>query len=306
MKIATQTGVIDRAYGAAVTIKMIADAGFEAMDYSLTGKAIPWNEGIFTDPFGAEFIAYFKSAAKAVTDHGIEICQTHAPYCRPFCCDPDAYTKVLQQTIRAVYATAYMNCPYIVVHPILHPDFNNGQNREQGILANLKYFNALAPALKDTGVIMCIENLYWGELNKPKIANACSDAEQLGEVIDTLKQMHGPYFAACLDTGHAVISGNDPSQMLRALGNRVCTLHLHDTYGIFDDHLLPGKGVINWQEFMQTLTEIGYKGTFNFEVDTYLEDFAKDIYNKAVMEDAIKLLYTVGRSMLKMTEKGLQ
>lgn len=43
-------------------------------------------------------------------------------------------------------------------------------------------------------------------------------------------------------------------------------LHLHDNYGTRDDHSMPYFGTIDWDEIMRALRDIGYEGTFNYEV----------------------------------------
>ena len=280
---------------------MLADAGFEAIDYPLyMPKVTPWDEGFFKNPFDAAFKTHFKDTAKVVANHGLALYQSHAPYLYPNRSDPKEYAILLEKVIRSIYASGYMDCPNIVAHPVLHPDFHNGQNREQAIRANLEFFGAMAPALKDTGVTMCIENLFWGDPDQSKTSNACSDAGQLSCLIDTLNDLHGPHYAACLDTGHAAVSGNDPCRMVRELGQRVRVLHLQDNLGVMDDHLIPGAGVVRWDDFLQGLRESGYSGTFNFEV--YFNAYEKDTYNKAVHLEACRLLYAVGRSMTEIVE----
>ena len=213
MKVSMGSKALIGLYGIEGGIKMLADAGFEAVDYPLYAETItPWNESFFRDPSIKEFGDHFRCTAKVIADHGLELFQSHAPYCYTNCSAPEEYAVNLQQTIQAIYASGYMECPNIVAHPVLHPDFHNGQNRERAIRTNLEFFGKMAPALKDTGVTMCIENLFWGERGKPKIANACSDADQLITLVDALNDQYGPHYAVCLDTGHAVVSGNDPSQ----------------------------------------------------------------------------------------------
>ena len=306
MKTSIQHSVLGKNASLEENLKLIAEAGFEAVDLSITGNMLPWEEGIFTTPFSSEFAEHFKNVAATIADNGLELYQTHAPYCRPFQCDANSYATVLQQTIRAVYATAYMNCKYIIAHPVIHPDFNYGNNREQGIQANLKYFSAIVPALKDTGVIMCIENLYWGEVGQGKVSNACSSAEQLSEVIDTLNKTYGPYFAACLDTGHAVAAGQDPLEMLQMLGSRTRALHLHETWGLLDDHLFPGTtGNIDWEAFCKVLSEIGYDGAVTLEVIFYPENsFTKVASYEDYCKATLKMLSDVAHSLVETAKKN--
>lgn len=288
-------------YGVEGGIKLLADAGFEAVDYPLYMAAItPWDEGFFKDPFDPDFKKYFKDTAEVIARHGMELYQSHAPYLYPNRSDPKEYAMLLEKVIRSIYASGYMDCPNTVTHPVLHPDFHNGQNRERAIRTNVEFFGAMVPALKETGVTMCIENLFWGDRDQPKTANACSDGGQLACLIDTLNDLYGPHFAACLDTGHAAVSGNDPCRMIRELGHRVRVLHLQDNKGVMDDHMMPGMGVVNWPEFLSAMREIGYSGTFNFEV--YFNDYEKDIYNKAVHQAACELLCHIGRSLADIVE----
>lgn len=298
MLLSTQTGVTDRAFGEAESYRIIAEAGFKGIDFLLSEKAIPWNESFFADVNSKEFKEFFTKKRELAGAYGFKIVQTHAPYRRPFQFDKEGYEMVLGQCERAIYATALLESPYIVAHPVTHPDFNNGQNHEKGVDANVRFFSKLVPSLKETGVKICIENLYVGEVESAKTPNICSDGESLAEVIDVLNATHGECFAACLDTGHALISGNDPTKVLKALGKRVATLHIHDSYGTFDDHLSPGYGIIDWKAFLKALGEIGYEGAFNFEADNYYYNFLKPYFDKTVMQDAMKLLYTTGVSMI--------
>jgi sugar phosphate isomerase/epimerase len=57
----------------------------------------------------------------------------------------------------------------------------------------------------------------------------------------------------------------DLPQIVRALGDRLVTLHLSDYDGVDEKHELPGRGVVDWKEFMQALRDIDYSGPFNYE-----------------------------------------
>ena len=199
-----------------------------------------------------------------------------------------------------------MEIPYIVAHPVLHADFCNGQNRERGIQTTIDHFSAMVPALKATGVTMCIENLFF-TVGKglPKATNICSDSNDLCTVIDTLNNMHGPHFAACVDTGHAVIAHQDPCQLLKALGHRTKTLHIQDNRGLLDNHLLPTQGIIHWKDVARTLGEVGYRGTFNFEVTPFFTNLSEEIYPQDSFLHACRFLYSIGRSLADISENTI-
>jgi len=300
MKISTQFGAYKKRFGHEVSIKMLADAGFESCDFSLTDNMYNWNDHQLADEKSPEFKTFFENILNIAKKNNIEIGMTHAPYCMVFRSNREEYEQTQQHTIRAIYATKILESPYIVVHPVLHPDFNNGQNPERAFQANIDYFKGLVPALKETGVVACIENLYWGERKDPKTPNSCTTPAQLIKIIDTLNEMYGPHFAACLDTGHATISGEDAIDFVQKLGDRLRVLHIQDNFGVLDNHVVPGRGVIDWPAFMEVFLASGYQGTFNFEVDGYLDDFNKKWFDTDVITQSLKTLYQIGKALLNM------
>lgn len=303
MKISTSTFGVIKPYGLEEGLTMLSRAGFEAIDYSITQNAMDWEDGFFRDAFHPAFAEHFKRIGKTVRDCGLEMYQCHAPYAKVTISDPEIYAQLQQQTTRSIYAAGYMESPYIVAHPVLHVDFCDGKNKALARQTTLDYFSAMVPALQETGVTICIENLFF-YINEEKrwAPNYCSDAEDLCDIIDTLNEMHGPHFAACLDTGHAVVAKNDPAQMLRILGDRTKVLHIQDNLGIRDEHLIPTEGTINWKAVATALGEIGYQGTFNFEVSKPFSNLAKDTFSRETFQNACHYLYSVGRSLADIAE----
>lgn len=86
----------------------------------------------------------------------------------------------------------------------------------------------------------------------------------------------------CIDTGHAnqsVDAGRHPvTNYLERYAGQLCHLHLHDNHGKNDEHLLPGKGTVDWPSVRSVLKAIEFTGTAvleTHELDTspreYLE-----------------------------------
>ncbi|MBQ3178306.1 MAG: sugar phosphate isomerase/epimerase [Clostridia bacterium] len=305
MKISTSTSCIFNMYGMEEGMKMFADAGFEAIDYGMFH--LPWNGDMFVNASEQEFADYFRHVGKTAKDCGIEVYQCHSPFpLKVF--DPAKDPGMLQCAVKSIYAAGYMDCPNIIIHPAMHPSFIYGRNIEECRRSNLEFYSAMVPALKETGVTMCVENMFAGDPETGKyIHTTCSKVEQMIDFIDTLNDMHGPYFAACLDTGHAMISGTGCTHMLKELGHRNRTLHIHDNNGLSDMHQGPGRGKINWKQFAEALGEVQYTGTFNFEADTFYAEYnKKDTYNKAVLQAACNMLYAIGRSLADIAEGKYQ
>jgi len=70
---------------------------------------------------------------------------------------------------------------------------------------------------------------------------------------------------ACLDTGHAYLSGS-LHQVMHKLSGHLKVIHANDNMGIEDDHLPPGQGKIDWHDTLQKLENIGFSGGFILEL----------------------------------------
>ena len=66
------------------------------------------------------------------------------------------------------------------------------------------------------------------------------------------------------DTNHSLREDN--AHFIRALGNKIVTLHVSD-YDFTDErHLLPLEGKNDWEGIFAALEEIGYAGRFLYEL----------------------------------------
>jgi sugar phosphate isomerase/epimerase len=63
------------------------------------------------------------------------------------------------------------------------------------------------------------------------------------------------------------LNGGDCAEFVKTAGARLKALHITDSIGDHDDHILPfGGGNIDWCGAIKALKEIGYPGAFNFEI----------------------------------------
>lgn len=84
MKISVQFGALTKRFGPEVSFKMLADAGFESCDYSLTDNMFDWETPDLTDVTAPNFREHFENIANIAKENHIEIGMTHAPYCMVF------------------------------------------------------------------------------------------------------------------------------------------------------------------------------------------------------------------------------
>lgn len=91
--------------------------------------------------------------------------------------------------------------------------------------------------------------------------------------IQRMREALGEECAFVLDLKQAVRAGEDPMEMCRAMGERLCHLHFNDHLP-GQDCLLPGKGGFSYETLFQYLQEIGYPGKGVIEV--YRGNFEKE------------------------------
>jgi len=79
-----------------------------------------------------------------------------------------------------------------------------------------------------------------------------------------------------LDTGHAMISfhntwkesGPHPVDAILESKKYLAYVHADDNNGMLDEHLVPGTGVIDFEDVVKALRQIGYEGYVSFELGT--------------------------------------
>ncbi len=139
----------------------------------------------------------------------------------------------------------------LVVHPGGLSDPAQAASRREALARGLI---ALADHAQGTGVVLCVENMPPGVHPGSRMADLAILVAELG----------CPTLALALDTGHAHIAADAPSETVAA-GPWLRTTHVHDNNGRQDTHLPPGLGTINWHDWARSLDAIGYRGPIMLE-----------------------------------------
>lgn len=118
------------------------------------------------------------------------------------------------------------------------------------IAANVRAFGAIAAVAADSGIRIALENLI------------AFRASALVPVLDA-----APTLGINVDTAHAIAAGDKPEEVIAAFAGRVFGVHLSDSDGEPRDlHLIPGRGVADWQAIVVALRRAGYDGDFHLEL----------------------------------------
>lgn len=231
-RIVTTTDVFEVGYDPELAIDRLARIGYEGIDMG-------FDYWVFSgSPFlSADYLTWaagLKAHADAV---GISYTHSHASH--------DASSTYW--TGRSIQASAVIGAKYCVVHPIYQDvDKNVITDAEEFISLNAEAIRQLLPKAEECDVVILSENIPWGAAADPRI------------IADLVKEVDSPWFGWCFDTGHAYCKGFLPDTLTEC-SVVPASLHIQDSVG-GDDHLIPGDGRIDWDEFVAILKAIGYTG----------------------------------------------
>lgn len=260
-------------------LPVTAEIGFCGTDESF----LPYDER--ERILSAEYTREVLDRNEAIRACGMRVCQTHMTYLpshRPRMdeyAEYEAYFMPLYE--KEIALTAQMHCPTTVMHPY----FTDEASRSREV--NVRLIERMLPMLEKNGVILSLENIYgagYGEAHH-------STAE---DMLYYAEYFRSPFVGVCLDTGHAVVRGQNPSGMLSALLPHLTAVHLHATVAGMDLHALPymAGNAVNWGEIGAILRQSTYRGTFNLECkpSPKLSDEAAEQYYRLAYRIASDIL----------------
>lgn len=272
MELCVQTGTITNDFGFEAGYKMIREAGFTTVDWNINNalsrndmKNLPLeNLCIFEKPVDA-CLAYYAEELKQIRANNLTVSQAHAPFPAYLPERPETLDYTIKIYRRCIEFCDAVGCKNLIIHGIslANPDYTNTPESVKAL--NYKLYEGLIDVLVKTNVIVCLENLFTGS-PKGLIEGTCSDPYEAVEYIDTLNEKAGKVcFGLCMDTGHLNLLRKSFRVYVPILGKRITALHIHDNNGASDQHLMPYVGTINWDDFCNSLHEIGYDGDLSFE-----------------------------------------
>ena len=270
MKLSTEFNYGSILFGTEAAIRLMAEVGFEALDYSmfdLNREDNPLNHDGWQERM--------RSFRKIAEECGIGFNQTHATFPSFKEGDEDYNNANFPRLIRAIAATAELGAPIVV----MHPQPTGGNDFEK----NAKFFSTLAPYCKECGVKIAIENLIGENCY-------CGNPQDLCALIDALDS---DCFTGLLDIGHASINGVGAPAFIKAMGGRLSALHVHDNDGVKDCHNMPYNRSLDWDAICNALAENNYKGDFTYEAGFYARQFPKEL-----VPDAYRMMVATGKYLV--------
>lgn len=210
----------------------------------------------------AEIKAACVAAKKAATDAGVEIWAIHMPFSKDIdisLVDEEKRNKVLKMHKKVLFCCKLLSPKIILFHPSYFLGLNERELRKSQMIKSAIELNK---TVKKMGAAMVIENMTGFELVMADGKRERPLMRTVEETVELFERLPKDVYSA-VDLNHIVA----PERLIRALGERIRTIHVADGDGKAERHYFPcsNKGDNNWKAIMDALNKVGYQGAFMYE-----------------------------------------
>lgn len=148
-----------------------------------------------------------------------------------------------------------LGSPNIVLHIAVTDEVFRSEAAEEAFLAPIyASFDDLKSYCAENNVQIAIETLF------------CASAESFLKLYERLfARYEGSFLGLGYDCGHWELIDPGKTTVLDQFGDRLIATHIHDNFGVKDDHLLPFDGRMDWSLITNAIATTSYKTPLNFE-----------------------------------------
>ena len=126
---------------------------------------------------------------------------------------------------------------------------------------------SLRKSIRELAVFGQAEGIRFAFENLPEYHPVGSNISDLCKMLD---EINSDAVGMCFDTGHAHMCGNVCEAMNAA--RRIIYIHASDNNSRKDEHLMPGKGTIDWPALSAAMSTKNYDGVFMLETFHSVEE----------------------------------
>jgi sugar phosphate isomerase/epimerase len=279
-----ETYGLRRRFGDFEAARLIAEAGFDCVDYS----CYYWKEQAHA--LGDGYRSYARELRSHLDGLGLVCNQSHAPFVMRYGQSFDLSCPDFRDVTRAMEVASILGAEQIVVHSIAMPPELTEDTEATHDYA-LSYYRALLPFAEEFGIRIAVENLFVRHKERFIYSGRLNTPETLSRVV---RELDSPFAVACLDIGHAAMVGYEPEDFIRGMDKGLlAAIHVQDGDYIEDRHTLPHLGMYHWEEIMRALRETGYGGDLTFEIYKYYQNIPDN-----ALPHALKMAEVVGRGLI--------
>jgi sugar phosphate isomerase/epimerase len=193
--------------------------------------------------------------------------------------DADRRKRAVDRESELVHVARRLGGPRTVCR-VLSGQRRPGVAREQGVEWVVRCIEQVLPVARECDVVLGLENHY-----KDSFWEYPEFAQKMDVFLDVVNAIPDrSHFGVQFDPSNALVAGDDPVDLLRAVADRVVSMHASDRYladgATFDDlrqadgtlgyspalrHGVTGKGLNDYHAIFRTLAAHGYCGWVSIE-----------------------------------------
>jgi sugar phosphate isomerase/epimerase len=173
--------------------------------------------------------------------------------------DPEDRRLRLQHTIDSLRLARDLGAKCITTEP--GGPLPEGVTRERALAWFLEGLHAALPVAEETGVMLLVE---------PEPDLLIENSDQFLELAATIRS---PMFGLNFDIGHFYCVNEPLAEAIELLKGFTRHYHVEDIAASrVHEHLIPGRGAIDFAEVLGAIRATGYKGWLTVELYPYLDD----------------------------------
>ena len=236
---------------AAIFEKSTREDWEEALACGFQAAELTVNTGVCTLS-AKEWISQAEARLQGIREAGVQLWTVHIPYGEMW--NPSEANSNLRKENcihigEVLKAASHWGARGAVLHGSYEPVSTDPAERDVQLKFLEESMAQLNKEASSLGLFLALENL----------PRTC-----LGNCSREMAQATAGGAAICFDVNHLL--QEDHSAFLKAVGDRIRTVHLSD-YDFLDEcHWLPGDGKIQWPELLDGLEAVGYDGPLLFEI----------------------------------------
>lgn len=244
-------------------IRRIADIGYAGIEI-LADVPHAWPAGLLPESIDA--------IRRSLDRHGLTISNVNAfmmnaiadprqPYWHPSWTDPDPHYRAIRRehTKRALKLAKEIGAPHITTEP--GGPLAIGQTRE---IASAIFYEELMPCVE------VAQQLEMPILIEPEPGLLIEKFSQYSEFA---ARVDSPLVRLNFDVGHAYCVGEDPQDWIAPMASQTVHYHFEDIAATrVHQHMIPGRGAIDFAATMRAIRKTGYSGWLTVELYPYLDD----------------------------------
>ncbi|MFV0464517.1 MAG: sugar phosphate isomerase/epimerase family protein [Lachnospiraceae bacterium] len=230
-----------------------------------------------------------QAVTKRWKQEGLHASIAYAPYLPRDTKKAESKELIRTLTLLSIEEAGKMNCQAIVIRP-----WFAGIEKEQEWYSNKEFYLSYIEKARENNLMILLENQCRNR-NGHLVRGICSDPLEAASWVDALNEAaKEERFGFCMDVGVCNLCGQDMSEFMRPLGQRIKAIILRDCNGSRENAMLPFTCVddrqsqTDWLSLIRALRDLEFNG--HLIMNLYSTALA---FSPVLRPDLLKLAHSV-------------